>query len=155
MVDFQVEAQHRQLSAPLIEHLARRMRTAMEAELATFDLRARHLIALTFLREIGESSQADLAQTLRLDRTNLVGLLNELEGAGLVERRRSPEDRRRHTVLLTPTGEERLDEVEGALAGVEEEVLASLNPDQRDSLHQLLHQATAGDATCAEAPPLC
>jgi DNA-binding MarR family transcriptional regulator len=155
MVDFQVEAQHRQLSAPLLEHLARRMRTEMESELATFGLRARHLIALTLVREIGEGSQADLARKLRLDRTNLVGLLNELEGAGLVERRRSPEDRRRHTVLLTAAGEARLDEVERALASVEEGVLAGLDPDQRDALHRLLQQATAGDGSCAEAPPEC
>jgi len=155
MVDFQVEAQRKQLSAPLLEHLARRMRTAMESELDTFDLRARHLIALTLLRELGESSQADLAETLRLDRTNLVGLLNELEAAELVERLRSPEDRRRHTVVLTPTGADRLDEVEGALAGVEDEVLAALDPDQRDALRLLLQQAAAGAGSCAAAPPEC
>jgi DNA-binding MarR family transcriptional regulator len=155
MVDFQVEAPRKQLSAPLLEHLARRMRTAMESELGGFDLRARHLIALTLLRELGESGQAELAETLRLDRTNLVGLLNELEAAELIERRRSPEDRRRHTVLLTPTGAERLDEVEGVLAGVEEEVLAALDSEQRDSLHLLLQRAAAGTGSCAAAPPEC
>ena len=142
-----------QLSTPLLGHLARRLRTAMESELDGFGLRARHLLALTVLRELGQSSQANLSEALRLDRTNLVGLLNELEDAGLIERRRSPEDRRRHTVALTPTGTTRLEEMEKAVAGVEERILAPLDFDQRVMLHALLQQATANaPGMCAEAP---
>jgi DNA-binding MarR family transcriptional regulator len=138
-----------QLSAPLLEHLARRMRTAMESKLDTFGLRARHLIALTVMRDLGESSQANLAEALRLDRTNLVGLLNELEQAGLVERQRAPEDRRRHLVALTAAGKRRLAQLEKALAGVEEEVLSGLDFEQRVALHSLLQLATAN------APGMC
>jgi DNA-binding MarR family transcriptional regulator len=138
-----------QLSAPLLEHLARHMRTAMESKLDSFGLRARHLIALTVMRDLGESSQANLAEALQLDRTNLVGLLNELETAGLVERQRAPEDRRRHVVVLTTAGSRRLDQLEKALAGVEEEILAGLDFDQRVTLHSLLQLATAN------APGMC
>jgi DNA-binding MarR family transcriptional regulator len=142
-----------QLSTPLLGHLARRLRTAMESELDGFGLRARHLLALTVLRELGQSSQANLSEALRLDRTNLVGLLNELEDAGLIERRRSPEDRRRHTVALTPTGTTRLEEMEKAVAGVEERILAPLDFDQRVMLHALLQQATTNaPGMCAESP---
>jgi len=153
MVDLSAGAQGQQLSAPLLEYLARRMRTAMESELDGFELRARHLIALTLLREMGESSQTDLAGTLRLDRTNLVGLLNELEAAGLIERRRSPEDRRRHTVVLTAGGAKRLQQVERALAGVEEEVLAGLDDEERQTLHELLRRAAADAGVCTETAP--
>jgi DNA-binding MarR family transcriptional regulator len=153
MADLPVIQPPLQLSTPLLGHLARRLRTAMESELDAFGLRARHLLALTVLRELGQSSQANLSEALRLDRTNLVGLLNELEGAGLIERRRSAEDRRRHTVALTPTGSSRLEEMEKALAGVEEEILAPLDFDQRVTLHALLQQATANaPGMCAEAP---
>jgi DNA-binding MarR family transcriptional regulator len=142
-----------QLSTPLLEHLARRLRMAMESELKGFGLRARHLLALTVLRELGQSSQANLSEALRLDRTNLVGLLNDLEDAGLIERRRSPEDRRRHTVALTPAGSSRLEEMEKAVAGVEEKVLAPLDFDQRVTLHALLQQAAANaPGMCTEAP---
>src|SRR5262245_41195793 len=95
-------------SAALLDLLMRRMRAAGETGLASVGLRPRHLLTMTVLRDRGESSQADLAGTLQLDRTNLVGLLNELETEGLVERRRSPEDRRRHIVALTDEGRERL-----------------------------------------------
>ena len=77
------------------------MRAEVEAELANFNLRPRHVIALTVLDVLGEPSQSALAESLRIDRTNLVGLLNELEAAHLIERRRSGEDRRRDIVALT------------------------------------------------------
>jgi DNA-binding MarR family transcriptional regulator len=142
-----------QLSAPLLEHLARRMRAAMESKLDDFGLRARHLMALTLLRDLGESSQANLSEALRLDRTNLVGLLNELEDAKLIERRRSPQDRRRHTVALTTTGTRRLEKVEKVLAGAEEEVLSGLDFEQRVTLHALLQQAmVSAPGMNAEAP---
>jgi DNA-binding MarR family transcriptional regulator len=153
MADLPVIQPPLQLSTPLLGHLARRLRTAMESELDAFGLRARHLLALTVLRELGQSSQANLSEALRLDRTNLVGLLNELEDAGLIERRRSPEDRRRHTVALTPTGSSRLAEMEKAVAGVEEKILAPLDFDQRVTLHALLQQATANaPGMCTEVP---
>ena len=130
-------------SGALLDLLSRRMRAAGETALRSVDLRPRHLLALTVLRDFGESSQADLAGTLQLDRTNLVGLLNELEAEGLIERRRSPEDRRRHTVLLTQSGRERLARAEFALAAAEDVVLGALTAKQRDTLYELLQRATA------------
>ena len=50
----------------------------------------------------GVTGQQELATELGVDRTNLVGLLNELEAEGLILRRRAAEDRRRHIVELTP-----------------------------------------------------
>lgn len=139
------------LLAPLLAHVERRLRVEGEAELARADLRPRHLVALTVLRDLGDSTQADLAATLRLDRTNVVGLLNDLEGRGFVERRRAPEDRRRHHVVLTDAGRRCLLEVEAALIGVEDEVLGSLEPQDRDRLHDLLGRVVGAGAVCTEA----
>jgi len=138
------------LSAPLLVHLARRMQTEAEAELAIFGLRARHVIALTLLRDHGEQNQSDLAATLRMDATNVVALLNELEADDLVTRRRSPLDRRRHTVSLTEAGTARLNEIEDLLTGVEQRVLDPLSPEERQTLYTLLSLAT-GSTTCTEA----
>jgi MarR family transcriptional regulator, lower aerobic nicotinate degradation pathway regulator len=126
----------------LLEHLARRMRSHSESTLAALELRPRHLLTLTVLRDIGGCTQQALASRLSIDRTNLVGLLNELEAEGLIERRRSPEDRRRHIVEVTPAGRETLAKAEFALAAVEDEVLAALDDAQREALYQLLAQAT-------------
>jgi DNA-binding MarR family transcriptional regulator len=138
------------LSAPLLVHLARRMQTEAEVELAEFGLRARHVIALTLLRDLGELNQSDLPATLGMDPTNVVALLNELEADDLVERRRSPHDRRRHTVSLTPAGRARLKEVEDLLTGVEQRVLNPLTGEEQQLLYSLLLRATESP-TCAQA----
>ncbi|MEV4540748.1 MarR family winged helix-turn-helix transcriptional regulator [Micromonospora echinaurantiaca] len=139
-------------SGALLEYLARRMRLRSESVLAPLGLRPRHLVALTVLRDAEGISQQALASTLQIDSTNVVGLLNDLEAAHLVERRRSPEDRRRHDVFLTETGASRLGEAECALASAEEEVLGALDPAERDQLYELLRRATSGaPANCAAA----
>lgn len=114
--------------------------------LEAFGLRPRHLIALTILRDFGETGQADLAAALRVDRTNLVGLLNELEERGLIERRRSPQDRRRHTVTLTAKGRRQLAKAEFAMLAIEAEILAGLDEAERRQLHDLLRRAVGGAA---------
>jgi DNA-binding MarR family transcriptional regulator len=126
--------------------------------LAPLDLRPRHLVALTVMRQNGSSTQQALAAALRLDRTNLVGLLNELETSGLVARRRSAEDRRRHIVELTEQGARRLAEAEAALSEVEDEVLGALEPAERETLYELLTQATTThvvDCAAATAADAC
>jgi DNA-binding MarR family transcriptional regulator len=139
-------------SLPLLDHLVRLGRMRAEAALAPLGLRPRHLVALTVMRQHGDSTQQALAAALRIDRTNLVGLLNELETDGLIARRRSAEDRRRHIVELTGDGARRLAEAEAALTAVEDEVLGALDPGQRELLYDLLTQATTSHVLdCAAA----
>jgi MarR family transcriptional regulator, transcriptional regulator for hemolysin len=154
MNDMSAVAPPAYLSGPLVSHLDRRLRSEGEAELSkTFGLRPRHLVALTLLREFGQQSQADLARTLQVDPTSLVGLLNELEAAGLVERRRIPRDRRRHTVALTTAGIGRLAEIELALAASEQHVLSGLDPTEQATLHALLQKATGNTTWWSDVSP--
>ena len=129
-------------SSALLDHLARLARARAESELERHGLRPRHLVALTLLRDHGSFSQQGLATTLQMDKTNLVGLLNDLEGRGLAARRRSPEDRRRHLVEVTPAGIAKLGEAEDAIAGVEDSILGGLSDAERETLYQLLRRAT-------------
>jgi len=137
-------------SGALLDHLARRMRMRGESVLTPLGLRPRHLVTLTVLRDRGGSSQQALAATLEMDGTNIVGLLNDLEADKLIERRRSPEDRRRHVVELTDAGARILAKAEFALAAAEDEVLGALNDEQRETLYHLLQLASTG-ASCTEA----
>jgi DNA-binding MarR family transcriptional regulator len=147
VVDFPV---HR--SGALLDHLARRMRVRSEAVLAPLGLRPRHLVALTVLRSRGDCTQQGLAATLEMDGTNIVGLLNELEAENLIERRRSPEDRRRHLVELTDAGAKQLAKAEVTLAAIEDEVLGALDDSQRATLYDLLLKAARGSETsCSQA----
>ncbi|MCG5465314.1 MarR family winged helix-turn-helix transcriptional regulator [Micromonospora sp. NPDC053740] len=143
-------SEHR--SGALLDHLARRMRLRSESVLAPLGLRPRHLVALTVLRAGGGTGQQALATILEMDSTNIVGLLNDLEAEQLIERRRSPEDRRRHVVELTEDGAKRLSEAECALASAENEVLGALTPTERETLYELLSRASTGTTVnCTEA----
>lgn len=137
-------------SGALLDHLARRIRLRAESVLAPLGLRPRHLLTLTVLRDRGDCSQQALSTMLEMDGTNIVGLLNELEADKLIERRRSPEDRRRHVVELTDAGAQILAKAEFALAAVEDEVLGALDDEQRETLYSLLQLASAGMG-CAAA----
>ncbi|WP_197380244.1 MarR family winged helix-turn-helix transcriptional regulator [Mycolicibacterium mengxianglii] len=150
MTELPVVSPNQQLVGPLLEQLTRRLRTESESEIARFGLRARHVIALTLLRDFGERQQSELAGMLRIDPTNVVGLLNELEDLGLIERRRRPPDRRRHKVALTQAGADRLADIEAVLIDVERRVLTALDDDQRTTLHELAQRAVGEALVCSQ-----
>ncbi len=133
-------------SLALISHLAQVVRRDADQALADVDgMRPRHLVALTLLRDHGPMAQAALGEGLRLDPSNVVALLNDLEARGLVTRRRDPVDRRRHIVALSDGGVRALDRAEAGLAAVEDALLSGLSADERSTLRELLlrHRAVA------------
>lgn len=107
-------------------------------------MRLKQLMALEQLRDSENAClQQGLAEMLMLDANNCVLLLNELDEAGYVERRRDPEDRRRHIVEITDAGLAALADSERRLDDLEDEVLANLSGPERRQLHELLAKAMA------------
>ena len=99
-----------------------------------------HHAVLAVLDEGSRETQGAIADALAYDRGQLVGLLDELEERGLVERRRDPNDRRRHIVRLTPEGTRALAKLRALARELEEDFFASLDEDERVQLHALLRR---------------
>src|ERR1700689_569000 len=152
----QTAANHQSLA--LINHLARVSRRGSQDALGPLGLRPLHVVALTLLRDHGSATQQALAEALRIDASNLVGLLNDLESRHLLLRQRDPGDRRRHIVELSGAGRSTLQRAEHKLAAVQDDVLGALNNDERDTLHALLLRAAGGQLPgggCAEVDAGC
>jgi MarR family transcriptional regulator, lower aerobic nicotinate degradation pathway regulator len=87
------------------------------------------------------TSQQALIESIGVDPSQLVGLLNDLEADGLIVRRRDPEDRRRHIVELSKEGRSKLGAAKQAASKVEDRLFTGLDAAQREQLHGLLAQA--------------
>lgn len=122
----------------LIARVARLVRSRLEAALGPSELRQRQLVALTYLRDHGPTRQQALAQSLCMDASSLVCLLNDLEDRDLVARRRDREDRRRGILELTDHGRAVLDKVDAALTEIDAEILFDLDEAERAELRSLL-----------------
>ncbi|ALE75518.1 MarR family transcriptional regulator [Pseudonocardia sp. EC080610-09] len=93
----------------------------------------------------GPSTQLALARKLGVDRTVMTYLLDEIQEAGLVERRPDPADRRARRVVLTDAGRARLCDTEAALREAEARILAPLSGEEQSVLRTLLRRVATAD----------
>jgi DNA-binding MarR family transcriptional regulator len=96
------------------------------------------LSALGIIYENPGITQADLGKNLNIKRANMVPVMAELEGRGLIVRRPSDNDRRAHVVALTPAGMKFTVKLLALHRKLEEDLATALGARERDQLLQLL-----------------
>ena len=106
--------------------------------LAAHDIRPAQFSVLVVIEANPGLSQADLADTLGIERARLVRLLDELEKRSLTRRQPSPVDRRSHALYLTEAGEAALKPIKALAAEHEAHLTQRLGRDKHDALLEAL-----------------
>jgi DNA-binding MarR family transcriptional regulator len=99
-------------------------------------------MALLHLRADEPLTMSALAAALKCDNSNVTGIVDRLEAAGLVERRPSPHDRRVKTVAVTAHGARLRDEAQRRM-DVPPPAFARLDPDDARALRAILERLAA------------
>ena len=139
----------------LLSHVAHALHREATAALAEIGITPRALCVLQAAMA-GDRTQGQLAEQCGLDKTTMVVTIDELEKAGLAERRPSGADRRVRIIGVTPMGEQLVAEGRRIVDGVYEDVLDALPGDERyalvSGLERLVEGRLATPARC-EHPP--
>jgi DNA-binding MarR family transcriptional regulator len=127
----------------LLKHATMVLTERTDAALAPLSIDGKEFGALRVLARREPMSQLQVAQTLGIDRTTMVALLDTLERKGIVARHPDPSDRRRNVVELTEQGEAVVDAAETLRRQVEEEFLAPVGAADGERLRRTLRTLLA------------
>ena len=118
--------------AAMFAPLTRALIAREEPVLLAHDISMWGYIVLTALVEQPVRTQAALAQAIHADKSRIIGVLDELQERGLIQRQPDEADRRVHLLSLTPAGDRLRRSVEADIRRREEQVLALLPPADRE-----------------------
>jgi DNA-binding MarR family transcriptional regulator len=119
--------------AAMFAPLTRALIACEEPVLLAHDISMWGYIVLTALVEQTVRTQAALAQAINADKSRIIGVLDELQERGLIQRQPDEADRRVHLLSLTPAGDRLRRSVEAGIRRREEDVLEVLPPADRDT----------------------
>ena len=131
------------LTTYLLSRTGKIARGRLAGRFADRGLRLWHHAVLAALADFGPHVQRDLAARLEIDPSDMAKIVDELAGAGSVDRARDAADRRRITITLTDTGRTLLAELAAQAEDVQDEVLEPLTEDEREQLNVLLGKVFA------------
>lgn len=93
---------------------------------------------LWILEEEGSMSQQQLGRRLRIDRTTMVKMVDQLEERKLARRKDHPEDRRVYLVEITPAGKKALTALQKVADQMEKKLLIGFTEDERMLIRRAL-----------------
>ncbi|MGH3628952.1 MAG: MarR family winged helix-turn-helix transcriptional regulator [Sciscionella sp.] len=124
----------------LLSALGSRSAREFADRLAPLGMRPSHFGLLTHLSRDEGQSQQHVADVMGIHRNVMVGLVDDLEGRGLIERRRQPADRRAHALHLTAAAHELLSRAQRAADEQERHLLDGIEEAERTRLIALLQR---------------
>ena len=132
------QAGRRRDLAAMVVPLARALVAAEEPVLRAHQVSMWGYVVLTALAEQPVQTQplrtqAALAQSIGADKSRIIGVLDELQERGLIERHPDPADRRVHLLSLTPPGDRLRRSVQATIRTSEQEVLGTLPAGDREA----------------------
>ena len=111
---------------------------ATHGALAEHGLRVRSYTVLALAVSEARLSQRDIAEYLRLDPSQVVALVDDLQQRELVSREADPNDRRAKVVVATAEGRRTHARAEAAVNAAERGTLSVLDEDEQAVLRDLL-----------------
>ncbi|MGD1224455.1 MULTISPECIES: MarR family winged helix-turn-helix transcriptional regulator [Streptomyces] len=135
----------RALPSWLLGRAAARGRALVAEALAAEGMKMWHHVVLSAVADLGPVAQAELGRSIGLDPKDLVGVLNDLQAAGLVVRAPDPGDRRKNAVSLTAEGERVLRSCETAALEANDVLMAPLSASEREQFMGLLIRISGTD----------
>jgi DNA-binding MarR family transcriptional regulator len=115
--------------------------------LSDFGLRAVSFSALSIIVAQPGLTQTQLADALQIERSNLVTLIDELSGRGLIIRAPVAQDRRRHALMPTATGKKLAIAAREAVEAHERALFSCLTAQEQTDLKRLLTKFRQSAAT--------
>ena len=109
----------------LLNEASHALTTELAAGLAGIGITPREHCVLSKAAR-GDMTQREIAAQAGIDKTTMVVTVDQLERAGLAERRPAPTDRRARIVAITSDGREVLARADAAVAGIYDDVLGAL-----------------------------
>jgi DNA-binding MarR family transcriptional regulator len=129
-------------SAPgfLLSWNGQRMAFKFAQALGSLGLRPPHFGLMTMIDAHPGSAQQELVGRALIDPSSMVAVIDELEAMGLAERRRHPDDRRKHAVYLTVDGQRTLARARKVAVETAQDVFAPLDQQELETLRVLLRK---------------
>lgn len=117
--------------AAMLHPLLRDLVAAELPILAAHDVSMWGYVVLNALDRSPVRTQAALADTIGADKTRIIGILDELQQKGYIERRPDPDDRRVRLLEITPSGRDVKQAVQSDIQRGEERLLSELTAEER------------------------
>ncbi|QEY63284.1 MarR family transcriptional regulator [Metapseudomonas lalkuanensis] len=127
----------------LLADASRLMRRAFERQITGSSLTLSQARALAHVARHEGCRQVDLADQLEVKPITLARLLDQLEQAGLVERRPDPDDRRAYRLHLRAQADQALADIRAAGAAMLAEALQGISEEEEAALTNALRKMRA------------